>query len=464
MLQDSNPTVPGSDRGTAAGKLLRVLGRRDALALAFGAMIGWSWVVLAGDWILGAGSLGAAVAFVVGGVIMLLIGLVYAELAAALPFAGGEHVYSERALGPAASFVCTWSIILGYASVVAFETVAFPTVAGSLLPGFEQVFLWRVAGFDVHLTWLMTGMLGGVVVTAINIAGIRLAATVQTVVVVIILLAGLLLLGGAAGQGDTANLRPLLVDGSPGVLGVLVMVPFLFVGFDVIPQAAEEIDLPRRAIGLVLLLSVAFAAAFYVLIVVSVGLTLAPAGLVGDPTVTASAAGALWGGTGHLFLILAGLAGILTSWNAFLLGGSRAVFALARSGLLPAWLGRLHPRFNTPANAILLIGGLSLLAPLFGRPALVWLVDAGGFGIVLAYGFVVISFVVLRLREPDLERPFRAPGGIAMACVAGALTLWLATLYLPGSPSALRWPEEWLIVLGWSVLGAVLLLGAPRHR
>jgi APA family basic amino acid/polyamine antiporter len=139
MLQDSNPTVPGSDRGTAAGKLLRVLGRRDTLALAFGAMIGWSWVVLAGDWILGAGSLGAAAAFVVGGVIMLLIGLVYAELAAALPFAGGEHVYSERALGPAASFVCTWSIILGYASVVAFETVAFPTVAGSLLPGFEQV-------------------------------------------------------------------------------------------------------------------------------------------------------------------------------------------------------------------------------------------------------------------------------------------------------------------------------------
>jgi APA family basic amino acid/polyamine antiporter len=139
------------------------------------------------------------------------------------------------------------------------------------------------------------------------------------------------------------------------------------------------------------------------------------------------------------------------------------VFALARSGLLPAWLGHLHPRFNTPANAILLIGGLSLLAPLFGRPALVWLVDAGGFGIVVAYGFVVISFVVLRLREPDLERPFRAPGGIAMACVAGALTLWLATLYLPGSPSALLWPEEWLIVLGWAVLGAVLLLGAPRH-
>ncbi|HAG73256.1 MAG TPA: amino acid permease, partial [Gammaproteobacteria bacterium] len=78
---------------------LRVLGRADVVALAFGAMIGWSWVVLTGVWITSAGTLGAITAFLAGGAAITLVGLTYAELASALPFAGGEHVYSDRALG-----------------------------------------------------------------------------------------------------------------------------------------------------------------------------------------------------------------------------------------------------------------------------------------------------------------------------------------------------------------------------
>ena len=95
-------------------------------------MIGWSWVVLSGAWIDGAGTLGAMLAFAIGGGVMVLIGLTYAELASALPFAGGEHVYAERAFGPGAAFICTWSITLArYVSVCAFEAVALPTVVGS---------------------------------------------------------------------------------------------------------------------------------------------------------------------------------------------------------------------------------------------------------------------------------------------------------------------------------------------
>ena len=153
------------------GSFVRLLGRRDVLALAFGAMIGWSWVVLTGTWIVSAGTLGAVTAFLVGGIVIILIGLTYAELASAMPFAGGEHVYSERALGRGASFVCTWAIILGYVSVVAFEAVALPTVVGSLLPGLDKVFLWSVAGWDVYLTWVLVGVAGSIVMTVINIIG-----------------------------------------------------------------------------------------------------------------------------------------------------------------------------------------------------------------------------------------------------------------------------------------------------
>ena len=102
-------------------QFIRVIKRRDVLLLSFGAMIGWSWVLLTGTWIGKAGTLGAATAFLVGGVAIILIGLVYAELVAAMPRAGGEHVYTHRALGPTASFICTWCLIMAYFTVPTFE-------------------------------------------------------------------------------------------------------------------------------------------------------------------------------------------------------------------------------------------------------------------------------------------------------------------------------------------------------
>ncbi|MGH3950637.1 MAG: amino acid permease [Pseudonocardiaceae bacterium] len=81
--------------------------------------------------------------------------------------------------------------------------------------------------------------------------------------------------------------------------------------------------------------------------------------------------------------------------------------SMENSGMLPRWFDKLHPRYRTPSNAILLIGGLSVITPLFGRQTLVWLVDAGGFAIIIAYIMVAVTFLVLRHREPDIERPLR---------------------------------------------------------
>jgi len=449
------------NKTTNEGSFVRLLGRRDVLALAFGAMIGWSWVVLTGSWITSAGTFGAISAFLVGGVVIMLIGLTYAELASALPFVGGEHVYSERALGRGASFICTWAIILGYVSVVAFEAVALPTVTGSLLPGLDKVYLWTVAGWDVYLTWVLVGVAGSIVMTAINIIGIKTATILQSAVVAIILIVGLLFVGGAAMTGDARNLQPLFQDGFAGVALVLVMVPFLFVGFDVIPQAAEEIDLPFRDIGRVLIISVVMAIAWYALIVFGVGYVMGHEAVIQADPATSVASAVVYGDWGGRILLLAGLAGILTSWNAFLVGGSRAIYALAHAGLLPAFLGRLHPRFNTPHNAVLMIGVLAILAPFFGRRTLVWLVDAGGLGIIIAYAMVAVSFLVLRHREPELERPYKVPAGTVVGGFALLLSVFLGLLYLPGSPAALAWPEEWAIVIVWMILGG-LFYGIAR--
>ena len=435
---------------------LRVLGRRDVIALAFGAMIGWSWVVLTGTWITSAGVLGAITAFLVGGGAIAMVGLTYAELSSALPYAGGEHVYSERALGMQASFICTWAIILGYMSVIAFEAVALPTVLSSLVPGLDIGYLWTVAGWDVYATWVATGIAGAIVMTTLNILGVKIVAIVQTTVVLMILVVGFFFVTGSGVTGSISNLDPLFTDGINGILVVLVMVPFMFVGFDIIPQAAEEIDLPFRDIGTALVISVLMAIAWYALIILGVGLLMDGEALASADLVTAEANGLIYGDLGETILLVTGLAGIITSWNALIVGASRAIYAMAKAGMLPASLAEVHPGYHTPRNAILLIGVLSVVSPFFGRPALVWLVNAGGLGIVVAYAFVAWSFLALRKNEPELERPYQAPGGSFTGYLALLLSIGIGTLYFPGSPSALVWPHEWAIILFWILLGAVL--------
>ena len=433
-------------------RFLRVLGRKDVLALAFGAMVGWGWVILSGTWILGGGSIGAMLAFAATGLAILVVSLLYAELAAAMPRVGGEHVYSLRALGRTGSFICTWAIIFIYVSVVCFEAVAIATVFDYVDLNVKHFYLWTVAGYDVYLTWALIGIVPAIAITVINVLGVKLSAVFQTIATLLILLSGLMLLTGASLEGSLENLDPYFAAGSAGVLGVVAMVPFFFVGFDVIPQAAEEINLPYRMIGAVIALSVTIAIVWYCLVILGVA-TLSDTALLAESRLaTADANAVAWGATGSNVMILGGIAGILTSWNAFVIGGSRAIFAMSESRMLPPGLGRLHGDFRTPYLAIVLIGLLSCIAPLLGRQALVWFVNAGSFGLIVAYLLVSVSFLRLRRSEPDLARPFRLPAGKLLGWTGVISCCAITLVYIPGSPSALS-REEWLVVIAWTLLG-----------
>ena len=442
----------------------KVLTRMDVLFLAFGAMIGWGWVVLSGNWVSSAGMGGAMTAFIIGGIMVTFVGLTYAELASAMPSSSGGLSYILRGIGPKTAFIGSWSLALGYISVVAFEAVALPTVVEYIFPNYKVGFMYTITDYDVYASWVLVGVVGSIFVTAINYLGMKLASIVQMILTIMIAVIGLALIFGSGVSGDLSNADPLFTGGMAGLMGVMVMTPFMFVGFDVIPQTTKEMNVSPKSIGKILIVSVIFAVVFYLGVIFSVGMTLDQGVLNSSILPAADAMAAAF--NSQVFatvLIVGGIAGILTSWNAFIIGGSRVLYAMAERKMIPAWFGKLHPKTNSPTNAILFIGGLSTLAPLLGRPMLVWLVDAGGLAIVIMYLLVAIAFVQLRKNEPQLKRPFRAGSSSVVGWIAVLLSIGFVILYMPGMPAALIWPYEWAIFAGWWVIGGYLMFKMHRH-
>lgn len=451
----------------------KVFSAWDILVIAFGAMIGWGWVVSSGGWIETGGVVGAALGFVIGGIMIFFVGLTYAELTAAMPQCGGEHVFSHRAMGSNGSFICTWGIILGYVGVACFEACAFPTILTYLWPGFLKGYLYTVAGFDIYASWLAVAVLLAFFIMIINIMGAKTAAALQTVLTVIIGGAGILLIVASVINGSVDNLNGQMFIGTSGgsmiknVLAVAVVTPFYFIGFDVIPQAAEEINVPLKKIGKMLILSVVLAVVFYALVILAVGYVLDADAIAlsesGTGLVTADAmAKAFKTSVMAKVIIVGGMCGIITSWNSFMIGGSRAMYSMAESYMIPPFFAKLHPKHKTPINALYLIGALTMIAPLAGRKMMVWICDAGNFGCCLAYCMVSISFLILRKKEPDMPRPYKVPAYKFVGTMAVLMSGFMVLMYcIPGSGGNLVW-QEWLMVLGWSLLGVVFYIICKR--
>jgi amino acid transporter len=173
---------------------------------------------------------------------------------------------------------------------------------------------------------------------------------------------------------------------------------------------------------------------------------------------TADAAQSLWQHPwAGALLVLGGIGGIMTSWNAFVVGGSRVLYALAKSDHVPKVFARLHPKYKTPYVGIAAIGLLSMVAPLFGKTILVWLINSGSFATTTAFLFVAISFLVLRKTEPDMPRPFKVSHPRLVGYGAVILSIGLLSAFMPWSASSLQWPHEWLTIVVWSCLGLLLL-------
>lgn len=452
----------------------RNIGVWGFFSLAFGSMIGVGWVTAMGGWLDAAGPAGAIIAFLVGGGLMLFIGLCYAELTPMMPVAGGEVAYAYRASGTGASFLVGWFLAFGYLSVSAFEAISVGTVVAYLFPAVDVLPLYEVAGFQTYAGHLVLAVVFTGLITLVNYLGVRWAAGLQIVLTVTFLALTLAFVSAGISGGSAANARPLFVTGGAmtvfgGIAAVFATAPFWFVGFDTIPQGAEEaeVGLPPRRLGALILTSIVGATLFYALVIFAVSRATPWTEITGARLPTADAFAGAFGSDLMVNVVLAAtLVGLLTSWNGFFLAGSRVLFALGRGRIVPSWLGRAHPRFETPSNAILLAGAVTLGGALLGRGAMLSFVDVGSFCIAVAFLGVARSAIELRRREPDAPRPYVMPGGLTVPVVAlvGSLFI-LGVMVVPGSPGMLTWPLEWIILGAFVALGGVLwVLGRERRE
>lgn len=445
----------------------KVLNTGDVLVTAFGAMIGWGWVVSSGAWIQSAGALGTALGFLFGGIMIYFVGMVYAELTTAMPENGGPKLFTEKAFGPIPSFICSWAIILSYVGVVCFEACSLPTIIQYIFPGFLQGYLYTVAGFDVYATWLALAIVSAVGITWINIRGVKTAAILQKALTIVIAAVGIILVVASAINGESSNLDGQFIVGDgvgsilKNIMAIAVVAPFFLFGFDVIPQAAEEINVPLKKLGKLLVGSIALAVAFYGLVVLAVGYGMNTKEIAESAStsglVTADAMAKLFNSEVMAkVLIIGGLCGIITSWNSFLMGGSRAIFSLAESYMVPHTFAKVHPKYKTPINALILVGGLSVASVFCGREMLIWISNSASFACCASYCIVSLAFLRLRKTEPDMDRPFKVKRYRFVGVMAILLSGLLCVLYLvPGSGSTLT-TQELIITVGWAVIGLAL--------
>ena len=442
----------------------------DVIVVAFGAMIGWGWVVSSGGWIQQSGVIGTILAFLLGGIMIYFVGLVYAELTTALPENGGAKVFSQHAFGTIGSFICTWSIILSYIGVVCFEACSFPTIIQYIFPGFLKGYLYTVAGFDIYVTWLLVAIISCVLITYINIKGVKTAAILQKLLTIVIAAVGMVLIIASLINGDSSNLEGQLFVGTGinkilgNVLSVAMVAPFFLFGFDVIPQAAEEINIPLKKLGKLIVFSIALAVAFYGMVVFAVGYGMNKIELVmslhGSGLVTADAMAKLFHSEVMAkILILGCMCGIATSWNSFLIGGSRALESMASSYMIPHVFCKKHKKYQTPYLSLILIGILSIISLFFGRQMLTWISNCASFACCLTYCIVSLSFLRLRKKEANLPRPYKVKNYRFVGIMATMLSGFLCMMYLiPGTVCSMI-DQELIITVLWTIVGIFFAIG-----
>ena len=450
-------------------KLARHLSPLNVWALAFGFIMGWGAFMMPGTTFLPkAGTLGTTIAMIIGALIMVVIAFSYSYMIPKCPKAGGEFTFARACFGDNHAFVCGWFLALAYVANVPMNCTALGLMTRKLFFGvFQFGKLYQVAGYDIWLGEILLSLAVLTLITYFSIHGVKKAGWIQTVMAVSLASAFAIIVVSAIFSPVTSwsNLSPFWGpmraatnrDVLQGVLAIVAVAPWAYVGFDTIPQTAEEFNFPVKKVNFIMIVAIAFGCAVY-----SCN-NLVTAAASPDWTdfiqkhdwAVGAAVEALMGKPGLIVLGIAISCAILTGILGFLTATSRLLFSMGRDGFIPAWFADVHPRYQTPHKAIIFCLVVSAFGPFFGRTALGWFVDMSAIGGAIGFGYTCASCLATIRQRNELEQHRRMATWALLGIV---FSLGFCVLLLvPGLPGCLGTPS-YIMLLVWSLMGAIFYL------
>ena len=442
-------------------QLKRTLGWPHLVAMGIGAIVGTGIYTLIG---VGANLAGPAVllSFLVAGVICACAALAYAEMATMMPAAGSAYTYSYVVLGESIAWIVGWSLILEYSLVVSAVAVGWSGSMVEFLAGIgvqvpQAIAVGPHAGGIVNLpavliTFLVAGML---------IVGTKESATLNAVLVVVKVVALAVFVAIALPHFNAANLEPFMPYGfakslgpdgvERGAMAAAAIIFFAFYGFDAISTAAEETKNPGRDLSIGIIGSMVGCTLIYLLVAVAAVGSMSYLVFAQSPAPLALIMREMGQGTAAGIVSGAAVVALPTVLLAFFYGQSRIFFVMSRDGLLPRGLSRVSARSGSPV--MITVFTAVLVAALAGVARLDEIAALANAGTLAAFIAVAVCLLVLRRRDPDRKRIFRAP----LAWVVGPVAI-LGCLYLFWSLP--QRTQLWFFL--WNAIGVVAYLAYGR--
>lgn len=444
---------------TKRTELDNTMSKRFIWAIAYGSSIGWGAFILPGDWLISSGTLGATLGITIGGLLMLIIAVGYGALTARFPVSGGEFAFTYVGFGKFSAFIASWFLVLGYICVVALNASAFSLLFKFVLPGFLEIgYLYTIAGWDVYIMEVILSSAILIIFALISMKGSGLSGNLQFIfcVFMALVVAGLFVTSFNVGDFSFENAQPLFNDEAgvwTSIILIVAIAPWMYVGFDNIPQAAEEFKFsPNKTFKLIVFSIVASILTYIAMILITSWIYQDQNAMDGAVWVTGSVIQSSMGTIGLVLLAFAISFGVFTGLNGFFMSSSRLIFAMGRANFVPTVFAKVHKKNKTPHYAVLFVLIVCLAAPWLGRTALNWIVDMSSVGVSVA--FLATSAVAVKFfsRKEHKNIVYIIFGWLGVII---SLT-FLVLLLFPGSPAALTAPSYYAL-LAWVILGALFL-------